>query len=1017
MPRMRIWNQKEIDTYDYPPIFNAYQRKLFFTLPASLDKKTASFHHLTNKIGFYLMFGYFKACKRFFTPARFREEDIQAICQLLGVFSFGIDITQYNRKTYVRHQQTILNYFGYKAYDPKVHTSQILQAIHREVQAQLRPRLILDHLLEWLETKRIELPSYHQLQQLVTDAIGAHKQQLLSLLEKHLIPMHEAALDQLFQQVGAPINQPYLLTHLKKLTPSEQNKYVKANLEKLRIIWEIFTVVQPLIQQIGLKADAIRYYGELVIHYEVFQISRRKKLDQYLLLLAFVAYQVYCFEDWMVDTFLSGCRTALNQAQKGQKDYLYTHRKAHRTVFRKLVSLTEEKLELLESIQQIIWADSELLSPGGKVAYIQDLLPLTQKRAEEIQLDQIKSQYLADEDELFYQLLEEESLSLQKQVAGIVKQVHFNQEASDTRLLKAIEHFRLKEGKLTQTAPADFLSDAEKEAVFPEEGQFRISLYKALLFKSMFEHIKAGSLNLEHSYRYKNYDQYLIDQWKSNRTTFLQEANLIHLEDGTKHLVKLKKQLDDRYYQTNQNILENKNPHIRFHKDGKFRVNTPARIVEESQDDLSLFPDRKIIPLSEILATVEKLTGYLDSFDHLQYRSRKERPDKRVFLAGITAYGCNLGVPTMTKVAFPISESELEHTVNWYFSLENIDKANDRIVNFTQNLDLPNLYREHQEKLSTSSDGQRIPLNYPYALHASYSGKYFRKGKGVSAYSFIDERDIPFYSTIINTSDREAIYVVDGLMHNEVFHSTRHSTDSHGQTEAVFGLTHLLGFGFAPRIAKLYKQQIYSFTKRKNYEELKYKILPDGYINTQLIEENWDQILRLIASIKLKICTASQIFKRLNSYSRQHPVYQALKEYGKIIKSLYILQYVDDLELRQMVQRQLNKIEHANRFSNAIFFNNGGEMIFPTRQEQRVAEACKRLIKSAIVCWNYLYLSKKIAVTEKGEQRQKLLKAIKAKSPMTWQHIYFHGLYDFSEEKLADSYSLTYAQYINLKLA
>lgn len=71
--------------------------------------------------------------------------------------------------------------------------------------------------------------------------------------------------------------------------------------------------------------------------------------------------------------------------------------------------------------------------------------------------------------------------------------------------------------------------------------------------------------------------------------------------------------------------------------------------------------------------------------------------------------------------------------------------------------------------------------------------------------------------------------------------------------------------------------------------------------------QQWDEILRFIATIKLKEATASQLFKRLNSYSRQHPLYQALKEFGKIPKSDFMLRYTDILDLRQAVEKQLNK--------------------------------------------------------------------------------------------------------------
>jgi len=168
---------------------------------------------------------------------------------------------------------------------------------------------------------------------------------------------------------------------------------------------------------------------------------------------------------------------------------------------------------------------------------------------------------------------------------------------------------------------------------------------------------------------------------------------------------------------------------------------------------------------------------------------------------------------------------------------------------------------------------------------------------------------------MISAADRESAYVIDGLMHNDVVKSDIHSTDTHGYTEAVFGLTHLLGFSFAPRIKGIGKQRLYLFRGHDRADREGWTIAPAGYANDALIRENWDDLLRLVATIKLKENTASDIFRRLNSYSRQHALYQTLKAFGQIVKSLFILRYLDDLDLRQAIEKQLNKVELANRLS------------------------------------------------------------------------------------------------------
>ncbi|MFT6810280.1 MAG: TnpA family transposase [Saprospiraceae bacterium] len=392
----------------------------------------------------------------------------------------------------------------------------------------------------------------------------------------------------------------------------------------------------------------------------------------------------------------------------------------------------------------------------------------------------------------------------------------------------------------------------------------------------MTDAIDRGSLNLQHAYKYKDMDSLLIPKhiWDENRDSFLDKANLAHLKNIKGRISDYKKTLHHHYHNTNDYILAGDNVYFRKSKSHKYHVVTPK--VEKEEQDISLFPAETIISLSEVLSTVDSACNFLEHFDHIQPLYRRRRPDKSLFFAGITAYGCNLGIPAMARSASQVRSSQLENISNWYFNLKNINRANDAISNFTDKLPFANLYRKKQGELRTSSDGQKINLISTNTIFGNYSGKYYRKGKGIVSYSFVDERYIPIYSVVIDASIREATYVVDRLLHNNAIKSTIHTTDTHGYTEALFGLTDLLGFGFCPNIAKMLRQHIYTFKEHSipAYREKSYLVLPNAYISEQLIEDNWDVILRLIVSVKKKYCTASQIFSRFNSYSKQHPFMQ-----------------------------------------------------------------------------------------------------------------------------------------------
>ena len=307
--------------------------------------------------------------------------------------------------------------------------------------------------------------------------------------------------------------------------------------------------------------------------------------------------------------------------------------------------------------------------------------------------------------------------------------------------------------------------------------------------------------------------------------------------------------------------------------------------------------------------------------------------------------------------------------------------------------------------MHTSSDGQRFEVAVE-SLLATYSFKYFGQRQGVSTYNFLDERHFGWYSDVISAAEREAHYVIDGLMHNDVVQSDIHSTDTDGYTEVLFGVLHLLGFTFAPRIKDVPGQRLYALKSRKAYALHGYKLLPHGTLQTQPVATQWDEILRFVATIKLKEVTASQLFKRLNSSARQHPLSHALKEFGKLPKSDFLLRWIDDVTLRQAVEKQLNKIENANKFSRAVAFGNNQAFLYGDKVEQEMAEGCRRLIKNAIVCWNYLFLTQQIAEADNVERRQELLTAIQQGSVVSWRHVNVQGEYDFSDEKLQDSVGL-----------
>ena len=132
--------------------------------------------------------------------------------------------------------------------------------------------------------------------------------------------------------------------------------------------------------------------------------------------------------------------------------------------------------------------------------------------------------------------------------------------------------------------------------------------------------------------------------------------------------------------------------------------------------------------------------------------------------------------------------------------------------------------------------------------------------------------------------------------------------------------------------------------------------------------------------------------------SSWYPLYYAIKEFGRIIKSLFILRYIDEVALRQAVEKQLNRIELSNKFSKAISFGNNQEIQYSSKEEQEMVVGCQRLIQNAIVLWNELYLSQKLAMIEGPDKQQSLIRTIRNGSTLAWLHVNLYGEYDFTQD-------------------
>lgn len=1017
MPRLTILSDEEQNEFDYPPILLADVKSLCFSMTHEVKNKIAHLRTPINQVGFFIQYGYFKACKRFFVVNRFRQEDIEYAARWLGIPVQQIEISEYKKKVSAEHQAAILKLLEYRAFDANI-SQWLKKEVSQRVKCFIAPRELFFEILELLHGQHIEIPSYHRLSELITRYYLDYENKLLTIIDEKLSSNHHKMLDALL--IAKKERSKGLLNQLTMMSQSIKPKEIKASLTIFEPLSSAFTELLVIIEALDFTQKSSEYYSTWIKKAKLSQIKQFADQNKmYLHLIAFIQNQFYLRQDAFVDSFLKCVQSAKNTAIRRLSESDKLSRGDRRAAANHLTKLNRTYRGLIDEISEII--QSSLLTNAGKVQKINELLEAYECQKNEVAQEKIalfeKSLDRMSSDKDYFDVLEKLSIKLQNRVAGIINILIFNEHNSNQILMKAINYFKNKNGQIDLKAPCDFLKDYEKAVLIDDKGRFRVSLYKILLFIYTADAIKSGDLNLKYSYHYLSIQDYLIDEitWQQQRSELLKLSGLESFENHGVIISQLNELLNEKYEIVNQRFLEGRNPYLSTHDDGHHKVTTPPLEEKDREYIAALLDQGGYVPILRVLSEIDEITQFTKQFKHHSIKYVKRRPRAEIFYAGIISLGCNIGVSKMANISTGINENTLLNTVNWYFTRKGLQNANQCIIELIHKLSLSSLFMANKDQLHGSSDGRKVNVGVE-SLLANYSFKYFGKDKGISVYTFIDERQTLFHSLVMSSTEREAAYVIDGLNDNNVAKITIHSTDTHGYTESVFAATHFLEVSFAPRLKRIGRQKIYAFLSKNSYEKRGFKILPSRTINQKLIENHWDDILRFMVTIKLKHVTASQLFKRLSSYARDNPLYKAIKEFGRIIKSLFILTYFDDVTLRQRIEKQLNRIELSNKFSHAVFYANNSEFKQGTSDEQEIAVACKVFIQNAIVLWNYLYLSQLLANCFNDKERSEMVSMIKNGSMITWGHINLHGEFDFRRH-VANDRSFDIKKILDLKLA
>jgi TnpA family transposase len=497
--------------------------------------------------------------------------------------------------------------------------------------------------------------------------------------------------------------------------------------------------------------------------------------------------------------------------------------------------------------------------------------------------------------------------------------------------------------------------------------------------------LKSGDLCLPSGDKFRDYRQQLVpwDIYEQEVAGYGERTGIPvtgkeFVEDLRRQLEAVARKTDQEFPQNEYLRIENSEP-----------VLSPMR-GRADPEGLKAFESR----LKERMEQIEILDALVDTEHWLNWtrffgplsghEAKLDRPRERYVVTAF-CYGCDLGPTQTARSLRGLDRFKLAFINQRHITEANLNDAITEVIN--KYIQFP-LQRCWGLGRTASADGMKWDL-YPQNLMAEYHIRY--GGYGGIGYYLLSDSYIALMSRFTSCGSWEGHYILDFLQENqsEVHPDTVHA-DTQGQSEAIFGLAYLLGIQLQPRIRDWKGLEFYRAGKESRYEHI--DSLFTAQANMELIESMLPDMLRVAVSIYRGAILPSDILRRLGSYSRKNKLYFAFRELGRVVRTIFLLRYIADAELRQTIHAATTKSERFNQFVQWVAFGGNSVIAENVRDEQRKFIKYNHLVANLLVFHNVVNMTKAIERWE-AEGHTVSDEILAVLSPYQTEHINRFGTY------------------------
>ncbi len=605
---------------------------------------------------------------------------------------------------------------------------------------------------------------------------------------------------------------------------------------------------------------------------------------------------------------------------------------------------------------------------------------------------------LVRRDGNFYDEMIDQYAKVQRFLPTLLKNITFKAAPAGETTLQALNYLKSIEGgrkQILKNPPVDFITTAWTKQIYDENNDITKQAYTLCVLQQLQDSLRRRDIYVEQSECWGDTREKLLHgaTWQANRIQV--SRTLGHALVPSEAIAKLTAQLDESYKKVAANFSEN--TAITIDNSGKKTALTIANLdklesspalIQLKEQVTALLPK---IDLTELILEIDTHTGFLSEFNHVSEANSRADDLNISICAVLIAEACNIGLEPLIKNHIPaLTANRLNWVKQNYFRAETLTNANAKLVNYHSTLSLAKKWGGGEV---ASADGMRLVVPVR-TIHAGANSAFFGLLKGLTWYNFISDQYTGFHAIAIPGTLRDSIFVLEGLLEQQTnLNPTEIMTDTAGASDMIFGLFWLLGYQFSPRLADAGESVFYRIDKSADYGIL--NELATSKINIDRIEQHWDDMMRIAGSLKLGTMRASELIRSLLKSDKPSNLAKAIIDAGRINKTLYLLNYINDEDYRRRILTQLNRGEERHSVARTIFYGQRGEMRKSYREGQEDQLGALGLVLNATVLWNTIYMES--ALNHLENQSVKMDdNLIQRLSPLLHQHINVLGHYSFT---------------------